>query len=139
MKKLPLFFVFTLGLWISMSNEVYAACSDELHGVSAKFRIAISDAGCKFGELMIQTDQIDEDGHTVQTLPPTQFLAECKLEDAVALSCNKNGKSPLAGAKYKATLDTNPSCGGEIGMRYTCVEGCKNGAPPYLYLSAYEC
>ena len=134
--------VLMLLLFCMCTAEASAACSPSLQGNSAKFAVMISDRGCEF-----QTAMIFATPHTegeagfqgLEPLPPVPFESECTLEEGVGINCKPDGVSPLAGAKYKATFDTNPVCGGDRGIRYTCVHGCENGAPPYLYWDPYEC
>ena len=121
-------------------SNAHAACSDTLYGTASKYSIHISDGGCTHEEKMITFEEINISGNEKNTRKSIPFSSECKYRPGISIECKTNGKTPLAGAKYKSTNDTNPVCGGSgKGARYTCIKGCKNGAPPYLYWEPYEC
>ena len=131
-----------LCLLVICAGDASAACSDTLRGNSSKFAITITDGGCEFEAVMIfATPYKEVEGglESLEPLPAVPFGAECEFAQGVAISCKAGGTSPLAGTRYEATEDTNPICGGDRGLRYTCVEGCERGAPPYLYWEPYEC
>ena len=126
-------------LFLAVPNA-HAGCSETLHGTSYKYQIDISDNGCTYPEIMITSTQIDSNGYSTKNMKPIPFASECKIQPWVSIECKADGKSPLAGTKYRSTNDTNPRCGGtKRGQRYTCIKGCENGAPPYLYWDPYEC
>lgn len=70
--------------------------------------------------------------------PSVRFWRECKMTKT-SLQCDPNGKSPLAGARYKLTLDGTPSCPGQAEPRFTCVSGCRSTVPRYLSINPWEC
>jgi hypothetical protein len=79
----------------------------------------------------------DDFGYT-KKLPPVSFNSECAASKK-AIRCKKNGKSPLAGAIYKRTLDGSPHCPGQAEYRFTCVSGCTSVVPRYIEISPWEC
>lgn len=64
---------------------------------------------------------------------------KCKLTDDY-LSCDKNGKSPLAEVKYKIVPNENPSdC--SYANKFICIEGCNNNpnTQQTMQQSHWEC
>lgn len=115
----------------------YANCSTTISGESATLAINITDCERERMEIEVNVYAPGVDGGVAQ--PKETLASQCRM-DAKGLRCRPDGKTVLAGATYRTTYDTNPTCEGrEPGRRLTCVKGCSARLPKYLYLRPYSC
>jgi hypothetical protein len=130
-------FLFALLLFPFASN---AGCLDIAELKTKDRYINISDGGC--GTLSITVAGIDKNGMLDQeSLDEYPFAEECTLSPSMdEISCHPNGRTPLAGAKYKVKqfgtyiLDCGESGKAKLpNTKYVCVAGCSKLAPKFLY------
>lgn len=115
----------------------HANCSTTISGESAALAISITDCERERMEIEVSLHAPGVDGGVAQ--PKVTLASQCRM-DAKGLRCRADGKTVLAGAVYRYTYDTNPSCEGrEPGRRLTCIKGCGARLPKYLYLHPYSC
>lgn len=115
----------------------HANCSTSINGESAVLAISINDCEREHIEIEVNVYAPGVDGGVPQ--PKVTLASQCRL-DAKGLRCRAGGSTVLAGAVYRYTYDTNPTCEGrEPGRRLTCVKACNARLPKYLYLHPYAC
>jgi len=112
-----------------------------MYGQSAKFHVSISSDDLTDPSAMLSVSEIVPDeispqyGKQIVSVP---FLSECSVKNDKII-CRRNGKTVMAGATYRQTLDATPQCPGHAAeYRYTCVKGCTVNTPKYLATNGYE-
>jgi len=126
-----------LFLLLLLPTLAQANCSTTISGESATLVINITDCERERMEIEVNVYAPGVDGGVAQ--PKVSLASQCR-QDARGLRCRADGSTVLAGAVYRYTDDTNPTCEGRVpGRRLTCVSGCRARLPKYLYLRPYAC
>ncbi len=124
-------------LFLLLPTLALANCTTTITGESATLVINITDCERERMEIEVNVYAPGVDGGVAQ--PKVTLASQCRM-DAQGLRCRAGGSTVLAGASYRYTYDTNPTCEGrEPGRRLTCVKGCGARLPKYLYLRPYSC
>jgi hypothetical protein len=129
----------TLAVASSLFTAAVAAGDSAIfRGQSTKYLVEFQDPMDMANTTIEVSEYVESNfGYTKKVLSAS-FRSEC-LASANEIRCTKNGKSPLAGATYKRTLDGTPTCPGQVEYRFTCVVGCTAIAPRYIRIDRYEC
>lgn len=83
-------------------------------------------------------------GKASEETPKTYKDQRCKFKEdkageRIQFSCEKSGKSPLSGAKYKIVPNKNPDDCSYLA-KYICIRGCDDTATPRtMTKSHWEC
>jgi hypothetical protein len=126
-----LFFVFP---------EAFAGCGGGLYGDSKSGGFYIGDGDCEYqGTMIVFTDQMG--GKKLYS-----FNRECEFTIdrngvGIGFYCKLNGKSPLAGARYR--LRTKPKEKGACDIPplqyYECTKECSEKIPKRFDIEPVEC
>jgi hypothetical protein len=110
-----------------------------VQGQSERFLVRIGDVFPFDGATLVVHEMKEGDDEYSTQRWSVPFPKECKATEN-DFTCRANGRTVLAGATYKKTLDATPECPGQVAeYRYTCIKGCANGVPKYLKISPYGC
>lgn len=125
-------------LAVSTVFATHAGDSATIRGQAGRFSVAFQDP--VDGPTVIEVRELDDATNSYSvSRAALPFAQECAATPT-EIRCRKNGRTPLAGATYRRTLDGTPSCpGARSEPRFTCVSGCSNAAPKYLRIEPYEC
>ncbi len=137
--------IFALAALMTTSPS-YSACSDAIVGRTATVVIDISDGGCAYeGVHHITFWQLQPNGEKPPGAPVLHFPfeEECFFTKKGGFTCKRDGRTPLAGATYKKTMNGYDRCdetGKQRTEQYECIAGCnKPSVPRILSVSPYEC
>lgn len=121
-------------------REAFAGCGGGLYGSSKNGGFYIGDGDCEYkGTMIVFTDQMGN-------IKLSPFNRECeytldKNGVEVGFYCKVNGKSPLAGARYR--LRTNPKKKGACDIPplqyYECTKACSEKIPKIFDIEPVEC
>lgn len=118
-----------------------ASCGGGDQGKFAQGEIEIGAGDCGYAEIMIIVRRNGEDQPHV-----FPFKDECsnifdQSTKNIGFWCRKNGKSPLAGARYRLRSFPNKNgvCGKPPLEYYACVQGCNSNTPKVFEDRSVEC
>jgi hypothetical protein len=121
-----------------LASVASAGDSATFRGQSAKYWIEFQNPMDVPDTTIEVNEWVEADFGYTKKVSSIRFKSECQASDK-EIRCAKKGKSPLAGAVYRRTLDSTPSCPGQVEYRFTCVKGCTTVAPRYIGIHPYEC
>lgn len=112
--------------------------SSMFRGQSDRYLVEFPDPMSSTNGTIEVSEYIEEDFGYTKKLLSIPFTSECQAS-VNEIRCTKDGRSPLAGAIYKRTLDGTPTCPGQVEYRFTCVAGCTPVSPRYIGINPDEC
>lgn len=120
------------------TSVAFAGGSATLRGLSDEYAVEFQDPLADPETVIGISEWVQDDLGYAKKLPPLPFKSECRATKN-EIRCRKKGRSPLACAVYKRTLDGSPTCPGQAEYRFTCVAGCTPTVPRYISISPDEC